>query len=276
MCLALSAIAPSVSGQFLSGIDVVEVYATVTDARGEPVMGLGREDFLVEEDGERQEIRAFSAGEFPLAIAVGIDRSFSMSRVALTGMASAIRGLLGQLRPDDQAMLLAIGSQTEVIAPLAADRAPALAALNRLEPWGTTPLYDATLAAVDSIEPVSGRRALILLSDGTDRYSQTSAAELIDRVRRKDVLIYPVGLSKRRPPIFAELAAVTGGRSFQVEDGRALPATLSVIAKELRFQYLLGYVPPVRTKSRGAWRSIRVSVNRPNVRVRARDGYVLP
>ena len=275
MCLGLSTIAPRVTGQFLSGVDLVEVYATATDAQGEPVLGLTREDFVVEEDGERQTIRAFTAGEFPLALAIGIDRSFSMSRAGLAGVSSAVRGLLAELRPDDQAMLVAIGSQTEVLAPLAVDRAPALARLNDLEPWGTTPLYDAALAAVGAIEASSGRRALILISDGTDRYSETPATELIDRVRRKNVLIYPVALSKVRPPVFAELATVTGGRSFQVDDVRKLPVTLSAIGRELRYQYLIGYAPPARADTDGGWRSIRVTVNRPNVRVRARDGYVL-
>ena len=70
----------SVPRQFTSGVDLVEVYATVSDARGEPVAGLTKDDFIVEEDGRRQDIRTFSAGEFPLALAVGIDRSFSMGQ----------------------------------------------------------------------------------------------------------------------------------------------------------------------------------------------------
>jgi Ca-activated chloride channel family protein len=274
ICLALSAIALHGAGQFRTRVDLVEVYTTVTDARGEPILGLTKNDFRVEEDGEPEDIRTFSAGEFPLALAVGIDRSFSMSRVALGRVGTAVRGLLSALRPDDEVMLLAIGSQSEVLAPLSRDRGPALAALDHVEPWGTTPLYDATLSAIDAIESSSGRRALILLSDGTDRYSDTPPTELLERVRRKDVLIYPVALARVRPPIFAEIAAVTGGRSFQVGDMSALPAALSTIAKELRFQYLLGYAPA--TPGRPGWRSIRVTTSRPDVRVRARDGYAVP
>ena len=168
-------------------------------------------------------------------------------------------------------MLLAIGSETDVLAPLSRDRGAALAALAHMEPWGTTPLYDAALSSVDAIQAASGRRALVLLSDGGDRYSRTTASELVDRVRRRDVLIYPIALARNRPPIFAELAAVTGGRSFHVPDARALPAALSAIAKELRFQYLLGYGPSAPEHS--GWRSIHVTVKRPRVRVRARDGY---
>jgi len=264
----------SVPRQFTSGVDLVEVDATVSDARGEPVAGLTKDDFIVEEDGRRQDIRTFSAGEFPLALAVGIDRSFSMARVGFPGVTRAVRSFLNALRPEDQAMLVGIGSETEVLAPLSRDRGTALSALDRLDPWGTTPLYDATLSAVNAIEAASGRRALILISDGTDRYSQTKSADLLDRVRRKDVLIYPVALGRTRDAVFAEMATVTGGRSFQAANVAALPGALSSIAGELRFQYLIGYAPPAG--GRPGWRSIQVRVNRPDLRVRSREGYVAP
>jgi Ca-activated chloride channel family protein len=260
--------------QFVSGVSFVEVYATVTDARGELVSGLTRDDFIVEEDSEPQDVGAFAAGEFPLALAIAIDRSFSVSQVRLAGMAAAVRELVGRLRPQDEVMLLAIGSENDILAPLSVDRRAALDALARLEPWGTTPLHDAVLAAIESIQTARGRRALILLSDGADRYSRATAADVIDSARTTDVLVYPVTLARQRPPLFAELATITGGRSFQTVDMRTLPATLATIARELRFQYLLGYAPRRPVVDRPGWRSIRVTVNRPNVRVRARDGYV--
>src|SRR6185295_1521314 len=89
---------------------------------------------------------------------------------------SAARAFIGALRPDDQVMVVAIGSDTDVAEPLTTDHAAALAAIDRLDAWGTTPLYDATLGALDAIQPARGRRALVLLSDGADRYSDTLAA----------------------------------------------------------------------------------------------------
>ena len=139
---------------------------------------------------------------------------------------------------------------------------------------GTTPLYDATLGALDAIQPARGRRALVLLSDGTDRYSDATAADLVDRARTHDVLIYPVAVGSARPPVFAELAAATGGRSFFVRDPRALITTMTTIARELRFQYLLGYVPSRARSTEASWHAIDVTVERPDVRVRARDGYM--
>ena len=64
--------------QFSSRVQLVEVYASVTDASGEPVTGLTRGDFEVYEDDQRQDISTFAAGEFPLAVALGVDRSWSM------------------------------------------------------------------------------------------------------------------------------------------------------------------------------------------------------
>ena len=265
---------PAAAAQFASSVDLVEVYATVADSRGELITDLTRDNFVVDEDGERQSVTTFAAGAFPLALAIAVDRSFSMSRTRLEGAADAVRALLRELRPEDQVMLVGIGSETEVLAPLSGDRRAALDALGRLTPWGTTPLYDAAVAAMDAIEAARGRRALILLSDGNDRYSATTGQTVVDRARTREVLVYPVALGRERPTLFAELAAVTGGRSFHTTDMRTLPTTLNTIARELRFQYLLGYVPTRAPSTHEEWRSIHVSVDRPGARVRARDGYL--
>ena len=140
--------------------------------------------------------------------------------------------------------------------------------------WGTTPLYDATAGALDAIQARSGRRALILISDGIDRDSNTTATDLIARARESNVLVYPVAVGGTRPPVFSELANATGGRTFFIDDPKRLESQLATLAQELRFQYLLGYVPPATgTTGTGEWRRITVRVNRPGVTVRARDGY---
>ena len=274
--LACASAAPAVRAQFASGVNVVEVYATVTDAKGVPVTGLRQEEFTIRESGEPQQIATFAVGEFPLSVAIALDRSFSMTGERLATAKSAARVFLGELRPDDESMVIAIGSRTEVLAPLSRDRQPQLSALASLDAFGTTGLYDAIVAAIDAIQPARGRKALVVLSDGSDRYSTTTAAEALERARRSDVLMYPVALGRARPEAFAELAALTGGRSFHLRDARTLPATLRGIALELRHQYLLGYSPskPIVAGS-NEWRSIALSVRRPGLTVRARDGYLV-
>src|SRR5688572_13050881 len=261
--------------QFSSGVSVVEVYATVTDKRGQPVTGLDREAFSVRENGEPQPISTFAAGEFPLSVAVAVDRSFSMTGDRLAAAKSGARIFLGALRPADESMLIAVGSTTDVIATLSRHRPEQLEALNRLDAFGTTGLYDAIVTALDAIQPARGRRALVLLSDGSDRYSRATAAEVLERARAADVLIYPIAIGRSRPQAFAELATLTGGRSFHLRDARTLPETLRRIAGELRNQYLLGFSPsrPIVAGS-NEWRSIAVAVRRPGTAVRARDGYM--
>jgi Ca-activated chloride channel family protein len=264
------------SGQFSSGVNLVEVYASVTDRQGQPVKGLTREAFTVREDGAVQQVTTFTAGEFPLSVAVALDRSFSMAGQRLAAARSGARLFLDELRPADESMLIGIGSTTEVLAPLSTDRARQFEVLTRLDAFGTTGLYDAIVAAIDAIQQARGRRALVLLSDGSDRYSTATSAQALARARAADVLVYPIAFGQTRPPVFAELATVTGARSFHVRDARQLSETLRSVAAELRHQYLLGYSPskpPLAGSNQ--WRSIAVAVSRSDVTVRARDGYLV-
>ena len=273
--LAVLGAAEPAARQFTSGVNVVEVYAAVTDSAGNPVTGLRREDFTVVEDGRPQTVTAFAEGDFPLSVAVALDRSFSMGAKQLPTAISAARTFLGELRPQDQSMVVGIGSEIEVLAPLSADRASQQRALSTLKPWGTTGLHDAIVESIEAVQAATGRRALVLLSDGSDRYSKTPASAALERARRSDVMIYPVAFGRTRPPLFAELASLTGGRSFQPRDPRQLDATMRAIANELRHQYLLGYTParPI-VAGEDQWRTINVRLDRPGVTVRARDGYL--
>jgi Ca-activated chloride channel homolog len=265
---------PRPSGaQFSAGTQLVEVYATVTDAKGELVTGLRRDDFEVFENGEPQDITAFAAGEFPLTVALGVDRSWSMAGEPLRLAKVASSGFLRQLKGEDRSMVMAISADAEVVAPLSTDHQAQTRAIDRLDPWSTTALHDAIIAALDRIEPEPGRQALIVFSDGTDRYSTATAAQVIERARRSNALVYPIAFGKTRPTFLAELAVLTGGRSFQLRDARDLDKTLATIARELRYQYLLGYAP--RDSGAGEWHAIHVTLRNPppGARVRARDGY---
>jgi Ca-activated chloride channel family protein len=282
IALILLAVGAAVAAQaptprFSAGVQLVEVYATVTDARGELVTGLTQADFSVSEDGQPQEITAFAAGESPLSVALGVDRSWSMAGEPLRLAKQASQAFLRELRPGDRSMVLAISSQADVIAPMSADRESQLREVAALDPWSTTALQDAVIVALDRLETERGRQALIVFSDGVDRYSEAKPADVLERARRSNALIYPIAFGRTRPALLAELAVLTGGRSFLLRDARALQSTLTTIARELRYQYLLGYVPAtVAAPGAREWRSIAVAVRNQGagVRVRARDGYM--
>lgn len=261
--------------RFASGVQLVEVYATVTDAKGELVIGLRRENFEVYENDRLQQISAFAAGEFPLTVALGVDRSWSMAGDSLRLAKQASQAFIRSLKPGDRSMVVAISSEAAVVAPLSTDRFDQERAIAALDPWGTTALHDAIIASLDRLDTEPGRQALVVFSDGVDRYSHATTAQVVERARRSPALIYPIAIGRTRPPLLAELAVLTGGRSFLLRDARELEKTLATIARELRYQYLLGYAPvdPI-VPGTAEWRPIRVALKTPGLRVRARDGYM--
>jgi Ca-activated chloride channel family protein len=261
--------------QFSTSVDLVEVYATVTDEKGRLVDGLTKDDFVVYEEGVPQEVTAFAAGEVPLSVALALDRSFSMQGERLRTAKSAAHVFVGQLRPDDQAMLIGFGSVVETVVPLGRDRVALHEAIRGLTTFGSTALHDAVITAIDEVQRGQGRRALVVLSDADDRDSKATAAQVVATARASDVIIYPVAFGNRPSPLFDDIAAVTGGRSFRVPRLARLATVFQEVARELRHHYLLGYVP-ARTGAQGdaRYRTIRVEVRRPGTTVRARAGYV--
>src|SRR5262249_35597557 len=105
------------AAQYSSGVNLVEVYATVTDAKGNPIEGLTAADFRVKEDGVAQAIAAFTAGDVPLSVVVALDRSFSMAGERLALAKRAASAFISALRPEDEVSIVAVGSETEVITP---------------------------------------------------------------------------------------------------------------------------------------------------------------
>ena len=144
---------------------------------------------------------------------------------------TASQTFLRQLRPADRSMAVAIGSDAEIIAPLSNDHAQQQRAIDALDPWSTTSLHDAIISILDRLEPEPGRLAVIVFSDGVDRYSAATAVQVIERARRSQALVYPITLAKNRPPLAAELAVASGGRSFLIRDARALDETFTTIAR---------------------------------------------
>jgi VWFA-related protein len=238
-------------------------------------------DFEVLEDGVRQTVSVFAAGEFPLTVALGVDRSLSMRGEPLRLAIRASQAFLRALRPPDRSMVWAIADGADVIAPLDEPRESQIAAVAALFPWSTTALHDGVVAALDRLDPEPGRQAVVLFTDGADRYSTATAGAVLDRARRSRALVYSVAVGKTRPPLLTDLALVSGGRSIEVRRMEGLEGALTAVASELRRQYLLGYVPdrrPGDTAER--WRSISVrltgsarAAGKDGLQVRTRTGY---
>lgn len=257
--------------QFGATAELVEVYATVLDARGTPVPGLTAADFEVAEGGTAQPISTFTSGEFPLTLAVAVDRSFSMGGEKFDAARAGATRLVDLVRPADRLLILGIGGKVDVLSGLGEPRTSARRALEVMEVWGTSPIGDVVAHGIDAVKDEPGRRAAVIWSDGVEREATLDREDVLDRARQSGVLVYSVAMAAKPSPLLTSLAVLSGGRLLEARNRRSAEQAATAVAAELRQQYLIGYVPPAGP---AGWRDITVRARRPGLTVRARRGYV--
>jgi VWFA-related protein len=189
--------------RFRTGVELINVSATVTDDDGRFVSGLRQDDFVVYEDGKAQSIAYFSAERVPVSLGIALDTSGSMEGEKFENAERALnRFLYDLLDPEDELFLYRFSSAAVLEQGWTTDRGRVSAALKRIEPKGGTALYDAVADAVPLAEQGRNRRkALVVISDGNDTSSQAQIDEVRQLIRASEVVVYAVGIdgeSERR------------------------------------------------------------------------------
>jgi Ca-activated chloride channel homolog len=261
--------------------DLVVLNVTVVDANGKFVSGLRRADFSVIEDGAEQKTSAFSAEQTPFAAAILLDTSGSMENRMRMARSAAIRFLDG-LREEDVAAVYSFNTKVEQWSDYSPGR-DLPARVFGLQTRTYTALNDAIYRAADDLaKREEKRRAIVVLSDGGENFSTTSADKALDRAALAGATIYGVNMSAQGPgrdlagaAILRRLADKSGGRYVDQPGGQDLRDALGTIVEELGHQYTITYRPTNRAKD-GKWRAIDVKLAKPNVTVRTRKGYRAP
>lgn len=270
-------------GVLRSGVDIVTVAATVVDGDGRLVTGLPREVFEVFEDGDRQTISQFTHERVPIGLGMLLDISDSMAGQWIVDARGAIeRFLFELLSADDQFFVLTFNHAPHLITRWTRDAEVVRRALDTVKPSGSTAIYDALLHALPMIQQRQRQRAaVVMVSDGADTASDAAISDVRTALLRSDAFVYavaidspnPNGYSRRvNPTALGEITSQSGGHTAVVHNPDELAAATARIAEELNSQYVLGYAS--RRATDGKYHSIRVSVNLPGHRVRARNGYV--
>jgi VWFA-related protein len=184
------------SFRFRSGVDLVNVTASVTDNSGRFVGGLRQQDFEVYEDGELQTISFFSSDRVPVSLGIVVDTSGSMAGEKMESARAALdRFVYDLLDPEDEIFIYRFNERPDLLETWTSDRKRLSRALARLNPRGGTAMYDAVAEAVPLAQTGQNRKkALVIISDGNDTNSQTSVRSLKQLVRESEVLIYAVGI----------------------------------------------------------------------------------
>jgi VWFA-related protein len=285
---------------------LVSVPVIVSDRSGHYIPGLRVQNFKLYDNNVEQKISFFDAAEEPLNVVLLLDTSRS-TRGVLGDIKNAARDFLRALRPRDRAMIVSFDKDVEQLSPLTSDREVLERAIKRtaVSQYFGTLLYDAVLQTSKSfLQPVTGRKAIILLTDGEDGGSQLGAKELLAYESEVDAMIYPIyyesflntggsggflsrlrgifGGTEQKSPQQKERAAaavsfltnlsdVTGGHFFS-SNATDLKNAFDLVARELRYQYRLGFYPAEVARD-GSLRTLKVRVDRPDVAVRARRQY---
>ena len=190
--------------RFRTGVELVNVTATVTDASGRFVSGLRQEDFRVYQDEQPQPITHFNSERVPVSLGIILDTSGSMEGEKMAAAKAALnRFLLDLLGPDDEVFLYRFDTSPELVHEWTTDRGRVSAALNMIRPRGGTAMYDAVAEAIPLVQAGKHRKkALVIISDGNDTSSRTAIQELKEQIRETEVLVYAIGIDAQMPTIF--------------------------------------------------------------------------
>jgi Ca-activated chloride channel family protein len=292
-CVVLSAAWPEGGVQqvpvFRTGVDLVNVAVTVADRKGRLVTGLQAGDFEVYEDGRKQTITYFAAGDAArtqdgaaIHLGVVLDVSESMGDDLRFTRTASIK-FLNTLT--DAVDVTVVDFDTEVRAARFSQNefARLVERIRQQKASGMTALYDAIGLYLDGASGQDGRKVMLLYTDGGDTQSSLRFNELVDLLKASDVTVYAVGAlehqsgagRERARSILQTIASTTGGQAFFPASVKELDQMYEKVVAEIKAQYTIGYVS-TNERTDGAWRKIEIkptAKDSRDINVRARKGY---
>ena len=244
-------------------VDVVQFTAVVTDSDGRFVKGLKPQDFKVYDNNRLQKITSFESENISLEMVVALDVSSSM-RAALPSVKESSKRFLGGLRPGDKVTLLSFNDNVFTLTQRSRDQSARVKAIDRMESWGGTALYDVVLQGLNVLGRHPGRRSMLLFSDGDDQSSHATLEAAVARAESSDATIYVIGQGRairafELQSVLKKFATISGGRAFFTEDLSRLDRFFEEILDDLSNQYLVSFSYPDDERD-GQWHAIRVEV----------------
>ena len=259
-------------------VDLVELYAAVTDRSGNLVNDLKQDDFEVYEAGKKQELVKFDAVKnLPLTVCMLIDTSGSMASSLSSAQQAATGFLQSVMKPGDKAFAVSFARRPRLEIAPTDDIGAVVQAISGLQAVGDTALHDALVHSLYYFRGVKGQRALVLLSDGDDNSSYITYKEAMEYASRSGVAVYTIGLNltffdTSIKAKLGELSSSSGGRAFFTNDPKELPAIYKQIETELRSRYLLAY-NSTEAGAQTGYRPVEVKVKKSGLKARTEKGY---
>lgn len=262
---------------FRSEVRLVEVYATVFDHHGRYLDGLPGSSFALRDEGEKQPIVTFESNLSNLSCAILLDTTGSMFR-ALPGVKNAVLHLIDEFRPEDSIAIYSFSTSLQTLQDFTTDRNALKTAVLRTRAAGETALFDSISQAAAAIAARSGKKSMIVFTDGDDNASELNANTAMARVKKLGIPIYTIaeGEAVQSAALsrgLKEISQVTGGVAYTVKKPKDVATVFQDISEDLQHGYMLTYKPPAAHGF--GWRKIQLEVSgAKDYRIRAREGYL--
>jgi Ca-activated chloride channel family protein len=272
-------------------VNLALVNVTVTDPYNRIVAGLEQDNFRIFEDNVEQEVVNFSSEDVPISIGVLLDLSGSMANKLGKAKEAALQ-FFKTANPQDEFFLIGFNERAQLLSPFTGSVEDLQSRMLSASARGKTALLDAIYLGLNQMRGArSGKRALLIISDGGDNSSRYNEKDIKRLVREADTQLYSMGIfdpfeyrsrtpeELNGPTLLNEMTDLTGGRSFTVENLNDLPDIAAKIGVELRNQYILGYRPSNKAHD-ARWRKIKIKLRVPKglppLSVYAKTGYYAP
>ena len=227
----------------------IEAFLSVSDVQGLPAKDLTISDFSISEDNQPAvdyEVTAIQNTQQPLAIALVVDTSGSMgSIIAPTPLQRAVeaaKSFVDQLTVQDQVAVIKFSDSPNVLQGLTADKNLVKSSLDTLKPEKNTALYDAIIEAVTILKSNSGRRIIVLITDGEDTSSIFNFDQAVDEASSWSIPIYPIGFGAVDQGELQRMAKLTGGSEQIQPNASELQSAFDLVLRLLREQYRIHYL----------------------------------
>ena len=253
---------------------LVEINATVTDEKGKLLDGLRAENFAVLDRGQAMAVTAFENEAAPLSCVLLLDTSQSMD-AAIAALKAAAMRLIAGLRPGDSIAVYSLNGGISEMQPFTTDKVAATRAVLSAELGELTALYDGLVRVNRELAGRTGKKVIVVLTDGEDTASTLPAETAVLRAKTAGVPIYTVaqGHAVGNVALLKELrdmSQATGGKAFAIRTAAEIGPVFDGVLEDLLHGYLLAFVPAGGEDR--SWRRIEVKLRRPG-KVRAREGY---
>jgi Ca-activated chloride channel family protein len=265
------------SGVLKVNVRLVEVYATVLDHKGHYVDGLGRDSFKVLEDGRPQSIHTFEANSDGISCAILLDTTGSMTE-ALPRVKNSVVKLIDELGEHDSVAIFTFDQRLVVRQDFTNDRDAAKRAVLRTRAQGETALFDALSETADQVSKRSGKKAIIVFTDGDDNSSVLNAHSAVTHAKKLGIPLFSIAEgeathSTQLKKLLEDFSQNTGGMSYQVNKFDDIAKAFQEIAHTLAHLYLISY-KPASDPADGKWRKISLEVKGlQDYKIRAKEGY---